>query len=55
MFSFQSLHVGLLCELREFLPKYRIIMWPVQFVSYWNLAIQFAGQRKVETEPTFVD
>ena len=28
MFYFQTLHVPVLCELRKFLPKYRI-MWPM--------------------------
>ena len=36
MFSFQTLHV--LCELRKFLPKYRI-MWPMPSYLFWNLAI----------------
>ena len=38
MFSFQTLHV--LCELRKFLLKYRI-MWPMPSYLFWNLAILF--------------
>ena len=40
MFSFQTLHV--LCELRKFLPKYRI-MWPMPSYLFWNLAIFFSN------------
>ena len=40
MFSFHTLHV--LCELRKFLPKYRI-MWPMPSYLFWNLAILFSN------------
>ena len=40
MFSFQTLHV--MCELRKFLPKYRI-MWPMPLYLFWSLAILFSN------------